>query len=166
MAFPIIMRMHKQCVPGTLSSPSSAPGNEASHLYVACWSICNWDQDLRLAKSVLDHLIGPWSLDFFYRSKVKGQIVATRSWPLILAVWRSLWSLDQLSKSALIAWFHFDPGRKHFYTGHISDYPLSVYTSTPSHLPDLHFNFLRVWLRDTARVITRELNSTSYIADQ
>ena len=30
MAFAIITRMRKQCVPGTLSSPSSAPGNEAN----------------------------------------------------------------------------------------------------------------------------------------
>ena len=37
-----------------------------AHLYVACWSICNWDQDFWSAKRVLDRLIwGPWSLDFF-----------------------------------------------------------------------------------------------------
>ena len=32
------------------------------------------------------------------------------------------WSLDRLSKKALITWFNFDPGRKCFYTGHVSDY--------------------------------------------
>ena len=64
---------------------------------------------------------GPWLLDFL---QVKGQIVATCSWSLIFKVPRSTWSLDWLSKSALIAWFYFDPGHKHFYTEHISDYPL------------------------------------------
>ena len=64
---------------------------------------------------------GPWSLDFL---RVKGQIVAAHSWSLIFTVRRSPWSLDRLSKSALITWFCFDPGRKRFYTGHISDYPL------------------------------------------
>ena len=49
----------------------------------------------------------------------------SKCWPLIFAVRRSPWSLDWLSKSALITWFYFDPSRKRFYTGHISDYPLS-----------------------------------------
>ena len=54
------------------------------HLYVACWSVCDWDEE--------------------------GYIV---SMP---------WSHDRLSKKALIAWFNFDPGRKCFYMGHVSDY--------------------------------------------
>ena len=31
-------------------------GQLASHLYVACWSVCNHNQNVWLAKSVLDHL--------------------------------------------------------------------------------------------------------------
>ena len=34
--------------------------------------------------------------------------------------------LDRLSKRALIAWLNFDPGWKHFYTRHISDYLLTT----------------------------------------
>ena len=44
-----------------------------------------------------------------------------------LAVWRSPWSLDRPPKRALIVWFNFDPGGKRFYTGHISDYPLTFF---------------------------------------
>ena len=51
---------------------------------------------------------------------VKGWFGTTHFDPLIFAVWRLPWSLDKLSKRALIAWFSFDPGCKHFYMGHIS----------------------------------------------
>ena len=47
---------------------------------------------------------------------------------LIFVVWRWPWFLDRLSKRALIAWFNFDPDHKRFYSGHISDYPLSFVT--------------------------------------
>ena len=47
---------------------------------------------------------------------------------LIFAVWGWPWFLDRLSKRALIAWFNFDPDHKCFYSGHISDYPLSFVT--------------------------------------
>ena len=43
---------------------------------------------------------------------------------LIFAVQRPLCSLDWLLKIALNAWFSFDPSRKCFNTGHITDYPL------------------------------------------
>ena len=60
---------------------------------------------------------GSWSLDF-QGPKVKLQQHVLDRW--FLAVWRSPWSLDRPLKRALIAWFSFDPGRKRFYTGHIS----------------------------------------------
>ena len=46
---------------------------------------------------------------------------------MILAAQRPPWSLDCPPKRALIAWFNFDPGRKRFYTRHMSDYPLYCY---------------------------------------
>ena len=76
-----------------------------SHLYVACWSICNWDQDFWLAKSVLDWLIVPSKaldhLIFFYGSKVRLQLCILV--PLLqfggdpdplVGSQRGLWSLD------------------------------------------------------------------------
>ena len=110
------------------------PKSRGSHLYVACWSVCDWDQDFWLAKSVLDRLIvSSKALDrlIFYWSKVNLQPRVLN--PLIFAVQRSPWSLDRFSKWALIAWFYFDPGRKRFYTGPLESanlYQLSV-KSTP-----------------------------------
>ena len=57
--------------------------------------------------------------------------------PLIFVVQRSPWSLDPLipwsldwlSKRALIAWFNFDPGCKRFWNGCVNDYPLDQRTS-------------------------------------
>ena len=96
-----------------------------TYIYVACWSICDQDQNFWSAKSVLDRLISPSeALDSLIFLRVKVEIVAMHSWSLIFTVRRSPWSIDQLSKSALSAWFCFDPSCKHFYTGHISDYPL------------------------------------------
>ena len=100
-----------------------------NHLYVsvACRSVCEHDQVFCLEKSVLDRLIVPfwgfWSLDF-QGSKVTLLPHVLDCW--FLAVWRSSWSLDWPPKRAWIAWFNFDPGRKHFYTRHISDYPLTA----------------------------------------
>ena len=95
-----------------------------SHLYVACWSVCDREHDFWLAKTVLDLLIS-WSLD---PSKLLIAWFCTgqRSFLILsfFAVWRWPWSLDRLSKSSLITWFNFDRGRKCFYTRDISDYPL------------------------------------------
>ena len=106
------------------------------HLYVACSNICTLV--CRLLKHLrpgsrfligkkcawsLDHLFkSSWSLHFFYRSKVELELCVLD--PLIFVVWRWPWSLDWLSKRALITQFNFDPGRKRFYVGYISDYPL------------------------------------------
>ena len=90
-------------------------GSKGNHLCVACWSVCNQDQDFWSAKSVLDHLINPSKVDDL----------------LILRGQRSdcslySWSFDFCSlispQKALIAWFNFDHGCKRFYTGHTSDY--------------------------------------------
>ena len=55
---------------------------------------------------------------FAWFPRIKGQIAATHSW---LLQFRG--HLDLLPKRA---WFNFDPGCKRFYTGHLSDYPLSI----------------------------------------
>ena len=61
----------------------------------------------------------------------KGQNVATPAKylrkcvdRLILVAQNLSWSLDRLLKRTLIAWFHFDPGRKRFYRRGVCDYPL------------------------------------------
>ena len=41
----------------------------------------------------------------------------------------SPWSLDRLSKRALIMWFYFDPDHKRFNTEHVSDYLLMCYAA-------------------------------------
>ena len=51
-----------------------------------------------------------WLFDF---SKVKLQPRILD--PLIFSARRLPWSLDRFSKRALIAWYNFDPSRKHFY---------------------------------------------------
>ena len=68
---------------------------------------CDWS-------SFLNYLI-------CYASKVRLQ-------PCILDLLISQFGgdLDRLSKRALIAWLNFDPGRKCFHTGHISDYLMTM----------------------------------------
>jgi len=70
-----------------------------------------------LRSKALDHLI---------LREFKGQNVATPAKylrkcvdRLILVTQNSSWSLDRLLKRTLIAWFHFDPGRRHFYRRHL-----------------------------------------------
>jgi len=77
-----------------------------------------------LRSEALDHLI---------LREFKGQNVATPAKyvrkcvdRLILVAQNSSWSLDRFLKRTLIAWFHFDPGRKRFYRRRLSDYPLSL----------------------------------------
>ena len=68
-------------------------GSRGSHLYVTCWSICDWEQSFRLAKSVAWLLDCPFSsfcsLDFC-RSKVRLQLTRPGwvglKWPLCLRV--------------------------------------------------------------------------------
>jgi len=87
-------------------------------------------------KIVLDRLIAPfqgsWSLDFMgVQRSIHGHasVVSKKvCWSLMLVAQNSSWSLDRLLKRTLIAWFHFDPGRKRFYRGHLCDYPLNVGT--------------------------------------
>ena len=50
-------------------------------------------------------------------------ICSAHSWSFV-TFHRLSWSLDWLSKRALITWFNFDPGRNHLH-GHTSDYPMS-----------------------------------------
>ena len=59
---------------------------------------------------------------------VKGQIAATTTLLGTFSL-EATWFLYQFSKRALIAWFKFDPSRKHFYTGHKGDYPLLILCS-------------------------------------
>ena len=91
-----------------------------SRLYVACSSVCDHDQNVCLAKSMLDQSLLRLLMAWF--SSVKGQIAAAHSW-----------SIDFSSSDAtLIRWsgpkngfdrrIQFDPGRKHFHTGQINDY--------------------------------------------
>ena len=91
-----------------------------SHLYVACWSICNWDQDFWLAKSVLDWLIVPSkALDHLIFLWVKGQIAAVHSWSFDCC---SL-EVTLIPWSALKEGFdHLIPSCKCFYTDHTSGY--------------------------------------------
>ena len=97
-----------------------------SHLYVACKSACNRDHVFWPAKSVLERLI----ISFWGSLLLDSQVSKVKLQPHILhywlsAVWRSPWSFNQSPKRALTTWFNFDPGHKHFYTGHVSDYLLS-----------------------------------------
>jgi len=71
------------------------------------------------------------TLDRLILREFKGQNVATPAKylrkcvdRLILVAQNSSWSLDRLLKRTLIAWFHFDPGRKRFYRRRLCDYPL------------------------------------------
>ena len=74
-----------------------------SHLHVAC---CNQDQDFWAVKvcliawSSLQKLLISWS---------KIELEPSVPDPLFVLVQRLPWSLDRLSKWALIAWFNFDP---------------------------------------------------------
>ena len=81
--------------------------------------IFDWQKVCLIAWSSLQKLL---IASFFYRSKVELELCILD--PLIFVVWRWPWSLDWLSKWALITWFNFDPSRKRFYMGYISDYPL------------------------------------------
>ena len=81
------------------------PSTRGSHIlvYVACRSVCNPDQDVWSAKSVLDCLIvsfwSAWLLDF---QQIKGQIVAASSWTInfhslevtLISCPKGLWLLD------------------------------------------------------------------------
>ena len=87
----------------------------------------------------------------FQGSKVKLQLHILD--PLILAVRRSPWSLNQPPKRALVHLLNFNPGFKCFYTGHISDYPLAVehvFTLASSFLILLKLNSpgSNGWVRD------------------
>ena len=54
-------------------------------------------------------------------SRVKGHM---HSWLLIFSSLEVILIPWSAPKRALITWFNFDPSRKCFYMGHISDYPL------------------------------------------
>jgi len=120
----------------TLHLPHTHTGKRyttrGSHIRVACRSVCACDQESWSVKIVLDRLIAPfwgsWSLDFtgVQRTKHSHASVVSKKmfWLLILVTKDSSWSLDRLQKRMLIAWFHFDPGRKRFYRRRVCDYPL------------------------------------------
>ena len=57
--------------------------------------------------------------------QVKGQIAVSR----FLQFGGYLNPLISSHKKALITWFNFDPSQKRFYTGHTSDYPLTIITN-------------------------------------
>ena len=87
--------------------------------------ICDRDESFWSAQVCwIAWLFGSEALDCWIFEKVKGQIAAAHSWSDDFAARRLPWSLDQPPKRALIAWFNFDPCHKHFYMGHISNYPL------------------------------------------
>ena len=110
----------------------SAIISRGSHICIACRNVCDWGQESWSLKIVLDRLIAPfrgsWLLDFtgVQRTKVAMPSYYLRKCVdrLILVAQNSSWSLDQLKKRMLITWFHFDPGRKHFYRRRVCDYPL------------------------------------------
>ena len=96
-----------------------------SHLHAIYSSACEEDQSFdRQKRCLITWLFSSEALEnlIFKGWKVKLQLCIFD--PLILAVQRSPWSLDQPPKGALVAWFNFDPSRIRFYMGHISDYPL------------------------------------------
>ena len=90
--------------------------------------IKNFDQ---WKSSLIAWLLRSEALDHLILQEFKGQNVATPAKylrkcvdRLILVAQNPSWSLDRLLKRMLIAWFHFDPGRKHFYRRCLCDYPL------------------------------------------
>jgi len=115
-----------------IARPILHPRTRGSHVRVARRSVCDSDQESWSVKIVLDRLIAPfrgsWSLDFtgVQRTKRSHASVVPKKvrWSLILVAQNSSWSLDRLQKRTLIAWFHFDPGRKRFYRRCVCDYPL------------------------------------------
>ena len=79
----------------------------------------------------------------------------------IFAVWRWPWSLDRLSRRALIARLNFDPSRKSFYIGHTSDYPLTILTEMYVHinvegLSEYRFELPSLWPRLGSGYVTAE----------
>jgi len=67
---------------------------------------------------------GSWSLDY-------ARVQRTKVLPFYFSIQQTYWlvtknlhwSLDQLLRGTLIAWFHFDPISKSFCRWHVSDYP-------------------------------------------
>ena len=103
-------RLHSMWMPGHhfmycgIEEEKGVAWTRGSHLYVACWSVCDRDQDYWSAKSVIDCVI---------LLKLQPHVLD----PLIFTAQILPWSLDRLSKRALIGWFNFDPSHKHFNTG-------------------------------------------------
>ena len=103
-------------MPLTNYSPS-----KGSHLYVACWSICDHDQVFDRRKvCLIAWSVPPEALDhLIFKGQRSNCSHVLDCW--FLAAWKSPWSLDRSPKRALVTWFNFDLGCKCFYMGHKSD---------------------------------------------
>ena len=97
--------------------------SRGSHLYVACWSVC--DRIKIFDQQNVCLIVWSEALDCLIFLRVKGQR-SNCSHAFLILDFCSLEVPLIPWKSALIAWFYFDPGCKRFYTGHISDYPLFI----------------------------------------
>ena len=95
--------------------------SRGSHTHSACITICNRDQDFWLAKFYLDRwLHSKMVLDRLIFQQKALQMFVLLNLTLLQAAWSPLWSihwsLDLVQITMLIPWFHFDPGRKWFYS--------------------------------------------------
>ena len=103
--------------------------SRSSHLYSACRSVCDRDQESWLEKIILDRLIipfgGSWLLDFTEKNVATPPLYPRNCIDQLILVAQILsWSLDRLLKETSITWFHFDPGCKCLYRWRVCDYPL------------------------------------------
>ena len=95
--------------------------SRGGHLYVPCWSICDWDQVFWSTRCVLDHLSSLQKLLIAWFFTVQRW-----NWShAFLIFWFSEFRSDldiliSTQKRALIAWFNFDPNQKCFDTGHMT----------------------------------------------
>ena len=99
----------------------SGPQTRGSHLHVACRSICDHDQVLWSAKSVLDHSLLRLLIAWFPR--VKGHIAAVHPWSMIfssLEVTLIPWSAPQKGFDCLIQFWSRSQALLH----RTCDYPL------------------------------------------
>ena len=109
----------------TMTKSLLTPARTKGYSHAAYSSICHCDQGFFDSQKLVNHLIvpfwGSWVLDW---QNVKGQIAAVCSWSIDFSsseITLSLWSPPKMGFDCLI---QFWSGRKCFYTGRISDYPL------------------------------------------
>ena len=110
---PFVVRTAPPCADQVLSTVSQDSchvqgTSRGSHIYVACWSVCNCNQVFWLAKSVLDHLIVPfwssWSVDCSLLKLFIAWLFPSEGLDLLIIPFWSSWSLDRSLLKLLIAW--------------------------------------------------------------